>query len=243
MLTLLLAVFCVAAAYVLGSLCSAVIVCQAAKLPDPRTEGSKNPGATNVLRIADKKYAALVLVADMLKGLLPVWLALVFQLGPFWQAMAGLAAVLGHIYPAFFDFKGGKGVATSLGVLLGLTPMLGLLAIITWMTVAFFSRYSSLSSITAITLSPFYALLAFNAQSAFFPLVVIALAVLYQHQGNMKRLQAGSESKLDFAFDLNLNLDKLNAFKFDLSQFNFKRFDFSKFNPNKKQKSKKTKTK
>ena len=253
MLTLLLAVFCVAAAYALGSLCSAVIVCQAAKLPDPRTKGSKNPGATNVLRIADKKYAALVLVADMLKGLLPVWLALVFQLGPFWQAMAGLAAVIGHIYPVFFDFKGGKGVATSLGVLLGLNPPLGLLAMLTWVTVAFFSRYSSLSSLVAITLSPFYALLAFNQQAAFFPLIAMALAVLYQHQGNMKRLMDGSESKLKF--DFNLNLDKLNfdLSKFDFKKFDFKKFDFSKFdfskfnidrfNPNKKRKAKKTKTK
>jgi acyl phosphate:glycerol-3-phosphate acyltransferase len=198
MFTLLLVVLCVAAAYALGSVCSAVIICQLAKLPDPRTKGSKNPGATNVLRLAGKKYAAMVLIADVLKGLLPIWLALIFQLGPFGQAIAGLAAVLGHIYPVFFDFKGGKGVATSLGVLLGLNPLLGVLAIITWLTVAYFSRYSSLASIVAITLSPFYALLAFHEQPAFLPLVAIALAVLYQHQGNIKRLLDGSESKLDF---------------------------------------------
>ncbi len=204
MLTILLILFCVAAAYALGSLCSAVIICRMAKLPDPRTEGSKNPGATNVLRLAGKQYAALVLVADMLKGLLPVWLALIFQLGPFWQATVGLAAVLGHIYPAFFEFKGGKGVATGLGVLLGLHPLLGVLAMLTWITVAYFSRYSSLASIVAITLSPFYALLAFHEPQAFLPLVALSLAVLYQHQDNIKRLLDGSESRIE----LNLNIGK-----------------------------------
>ena len=197
MLTLLLTAFCVAAAYASGSLSSAVIVCRIAKLPDPRTEGSKNPGATNVLRLAGKKYAALVLVADFLKGLLPIWLAIILQLGPFGQALTGLAAVLGHIYPMFFDFKGGKGVATMLGVLLGLHPMFGVLAILTWITVAYFSRYSSLASIVAVTLSPFYALLAFHEQQAFFPLLALSLVVLYQHQDNMKRLLNGSESKIE----------------------------------------------
>ena len=205
MLTLLFILSCLAAAYALGSVCSAVIVCHLAKLPDPRTEGSKNPGATNVLRIADKKYAALVLVADFLKGLLPIWLAILLNLGPFWQALVGLAAVLGHIYPVFFNFKGGKGVATGLGVLCGLHPFLGVLAIITWLTVAFFGRYSSLASVVVITLSPFYALFGFNLQQAFLPLLVIALAVLYQHQGNIKRLDAGTEPKLNFNFELNFD--------------------------------------
>jgi acyl phosphate:glycerol-3-phosphate acyltransferase len=200
MLSLLLIVLCIATAYALGSLCSAVIVCRIAKLPDPRTQGSNNPGATNVLRIAGKQYAALVLVADCLKGILPVWLATIFNLGPFLEATVGLAAVLGHMYPAFFDFKGGKGVATSLGVLLGLYPLLGLLAILTWITVAYFSRFSSLASIVTITLSPFYALLAFHEPQAFVPLVALALIVLYQHQENIKRLLDGSESKINFNF-------------------------------------------
>ncbi len=197
MLTPVLITVCMAAAYTLGSLCSAVIVCRIAKLPDPRTEGSKNPGATNVLRIASKKYAALVLVADFLKGLLPIWLAIILQLGPFGQALTGLAAVLGHVYPMFFDFKGGKGVATMLGALFGLHPMFGVLAIITWITVAYFSRYSSLASIVAVTLSPFYALLAFHEEQAFFPLIALSLVVLYQHQDNMKRLLSGTESKIN----------------------------------------------
>ncbi len=199
MLTLLLIALCVAAAYALGSLCSAVVVCRMAKLPDPRTEGSKNPGATNVLRIAGKQYAALVLVADFLKGLLPIWLTIMFGFGAFIQALVGLAAVLGHIYPIFFDFKGGKGVATTLGVLIGLHPMFGILAILTWVTVAHFSRYSSLASIVAVTLCPFYALLTFHEGQAFFPLMALALIVLHQHQGNMKRLLNGSEPKIDLS--------------------------------------------
>ncbi len=199
MLTILLFSLCAALAYTLGSLCSAVIVCHAAKLPDPRLEGSKNPGATNVLRIAGKHYAALVLLGDFLKGLLPVWFASLLGLSPLAQSVVGLLAVIGHIYPMFFNFKGGKGVATTLGVLLGFHPPLGLLVIITWLVVALFSRYSSLSSMVSVTLAPFYALLAFHAPSAFFPFAAMALVVVYQHQDNIKRLLAGNESKLNFA--------------------------------------------
>lgn len=204
MLTALLLIICLGFAYLLGSLCSAILVCRAAKLPDPREEGSKNPGATNVLRIAGKQYAALVLVGDFLKGVLSIWLAMLLQLSTFNQALVGLAAVIGHMFPCFFDFKGGKGVATTLGVLVGFNPLLGLLAALTWLVVAFFSRYSSLSSIVSVTLAPFYALLAFGEEAAFAPLLAIAAAVLYQHKENIKRLVDGSESKLE----LNINFDK-----------------------------------
>jgi acyl phosphate:glycerol-3-phosphate acyltransferase len=198
MLTLLLLSLCIALAYTLGSLCSAVIVCRAAKLPDPRLEGSKNPGATNVLRLAGKHYAALVLLGDFFKGLLPVWFASLLGLSFFAQSLVGLAAVLGHMYPMFFNFKGGKGVATTLGVLLGFQPLLGLLVMITWLVVAVFSRYSSLASIVSVTLAPCYALLAFHTPTAFLPLAAITVAVLYQHQDNIKRLLDGTESKLNF---------------------------------------------
>lgn len=196
MLTLSLIIFCLIAAYALGSVCSAILICKAANLPDPRTEGSKNPGATNVLRLAGKKYAALVLVADFLKGLLPVWLTCLVHLDPFWQALTGLVAVLGHMYPIFFQFKGGKGVATSLGVLIGLNPMLGLLAVLTWLTVAYFGRYSSLASIVSITLSPIFAIFIFHQPHVFLPLFCLAAAVLYQHQHNIQRLANGSEPKI-----------------------------------------------
>lgn len=200
MLTAILFIICIAAAYALGSVCSAVLVCQAAGLPDPRKEGSNNPGATNVLRIAGKKYAALVLVGDFLKGVIPVWLAVLFQLNHFGQALVGLAAVLGHMYPVFFDFKGGKGVATTLGVLFGFHPLLGVLAAVTWVVVAYFSRFSSLASIVSVTLMPFYALIAFGERTAVIPFIAIAVAVLYQHQDNIKRLLDGTESKINFDF-------------------------------------------
>jgi len=202
MLTAILLVVCIAIAYALGSVCSAILVCKAANLPDPRKEGSQNPGATNVLRIAGKQYAALVLAADFLKGLIPVWLAALLHVNAFGQALVGLAAVIGHMYPIFFEFKGGKGVATTLGVLVGFNALLGLLALVTWVVVAVFSRYSSLSSMVTVTLAPFFALLAFHAESAFVPFIAIAAFVLYQHKDNMLRLIDGSESKLELNIDL-----------------------------------------
>jgi len=193
MLTLILLIVCIAVAYLLGSLCSAVIVCQAFKLPDPRASGSNNPGATNVLRLAGKKYAAIVLLGDFLKGLLAVWFASIMHLSPFVQGLVGLAAVLGHVYPIFFEFKGGKGVATTLGVLFGFQPILGLMVIVIWMLVAYFSRYASLASMVAVTIAPF---LSINGKSAFIPLFIIALIVLYQHRNNIIRLREGREPKI-----------------------------------------------
>ncbi|MBW4051062.1 MAG: glycerol-3-phosphate acyltransferase, partial [Proteobacteria bacterium] len=123
------------ATYCIGSLCSAVIVAHLCHLPDPRTEGSRNPGTTNILRIAGKKYAVIVLLADFLKGLLPVLLLKWSHLAPDYLGYVGFIAVLGHIYPMFFKFSGGKGVATSLGVLFGLSGWLGLAVIATWLLV------------------------------------------------------------------------------------------------------------
>ena len=193
MLALILLIICIAVAYLLGSLCSAVIVCQTFKLPDPRSSGSNNPGATNVLRLAGKKYAAIVLLGDFLKGLLAVWFASIMHLSPFTQGLVGLAAVLGHVYPVFFEFKGGKGVATTLGVLFGFQPMLGLVVIILWMLVAYFSRYASLASMVAVAIAPF---LHINGKSAFIPLLTIALIVIYQHRNNIIRLREGREPKI-----------------------------------------------
>ena len=198
MLTLILLALCVTIAYLLGSLCSAVIVSQLFNLPDPRSEGSKNPGATNVRRLAGKQYAAIVLLGDFLKGLLPVWIASFMHLSPFAQGLTGLAAVLGHIYPMFFDFKGGKGVATTLGVLLGFQPILGMFAMLTWALVAYFSRYASLASMVAVATAPVLSLLHITGKSASLPLLIIAVLVIYQHRQNITRLQEGKESKLDF---------------------------------------------
>lgn len=193
MFALILLLICLGIAYILGSLCSAVIVCQLFNLPDPRTSGSNNPGATNVLRISGKKYGAMVLFGDFLKGLLAVWLANMLNFGPFVQGLVGLAAVLGHVYPVFFEFKGGKGVATTLGVLYGFQPLLGLIVTVIWLLVAYFSRYASLASIVAVSLAP---LIQPNGKHAFIPFLIIALIVIYQHRNNITRLREGNEPKI-----------------------------------------------
>lgn len=198
MFRMILFLFDIIVGYVVGSICSAVIVCRLFELPDPRTAGSKNPGATNVLRIAGKKYAAMVLIGDMLKGLLPVLLAKMLGSGDTLISITCVAAVLGHVFPVFFDFKGGKGVATALGGMLGLHFMLGVMVIATWLLVAKFSRYASLASILAIILAPFYSLVTIGNLHAFLPLILIALLVLYKHHDNITRLLEGTEEKIQF---------------------------------------------
>ena len=189
--------FNVVVGYLVGSICSAVIVCRLFNLPDPRLKGSKNPGATNVLRLAGKQYAAIVLFADMLKGLLPVLLAQLLNAGPVIIGFTCFAAVLGHMYPIFFDFKGGKGVATAIGALLGFHFVLGVLVIATWLVVANFSRHASLASIVSMILAPFYSLFAIGSIIAFPPLMCIAIAILYQHRDNITRLIDGTEPKIN----------------------------------------------
>lgn len=189
--------FCVIIAYLVGSICSAVIVCRVFDLPDPRTGGSQNPGATNVLRLAGKQYALTVLLADMLKGLLPVLLAKVLEAGPVTIGFTCLAAVIGHIYPIFFGFKGGKGVATAMGALLGFHFILGVVVIATWLLVANFSRYASLASIVSMVLAPFYSFFSVGSIDAFLPIFFIALFILYQHRDNITRLMDGKETKIN----------------------------------------------
>ncbi|OGV40718.1 MAG: acyl-phosphate glycerol 3-phosphate acyltransferase [Legionellales bacterium RIFCSPHIGHO2_12_FULL_42_9] len=184
--------------YAFGSICSAVIVCSLCKLPDPRVEGSKNPGATNVLRISGKKYAAVVLLADVLKGLIPVVLAKMFGLSPMSVGLIGFAAVIGHAYPLFFDFKGGKGVATMFGVLLGMSFMLGLVCFVLWFLIALISRYSSLAAIITFLAAPIFAI-GYNPNfSSFSPILLASLFVVYRHKNNFERLQNGTESKIAF---------------------------------------------
>lgn len=182
----------------MGSFCSAIIVCRLFGLPDPREEGSKNPGATNVLRIAGKKYAALVMIGDVLKGTIPVLIAKALGAPPATVAFAALAAVIGHMYPIFFGFKGGKGVATAIGAMLGFHFIVGVLISATWLLVAKFSRYSSLASIVAITMAPFYSLLLVQRLDIFPPIFFITLLVLYKHRNNINRLIDGVEPKIKF---------------------------------------------
>lgn len=193
---MILSTFFIIIAYLMGSICSAVIVCQTFSLPDPRTEGSQNPGATNVLRIAGKKYAILVLVADMLKGTIPVFIARLFLSDPMVLGFVALAAVIGHMYPLFFDFKGGKGVATAIGALFGFEFLVGVMVSATWLVVARFTRYSSLASIISICLSPFYALLIIGRIDVDPPLFLMAVLILIKHKNNIGRLIEKTEPKI-----------------------------------------------
>ena len=196
MLYIFLFLFFVGLSYLLGSVCSAIVVSRIFSLPDPCTEGSKNPGATNVLRLSGKKYAMMVLFFDMLKGLIPVLLAKYLGMPPSIIGFSCLGAVMGHMYPVFFHFKGGKGVATTLGALLGLHFVLGFVATMTWLLMAGFLGYSSLASILTLILMPIYAILMTGQLNIFLPLCFITLFVLYQHRQNIVRLMDGTEPKI-----------------------------------------------
>ena len=193
------------AAYLIGSLSFAVIVSRAMGLSDPRTYGSGNPGATNVLRSGSKPAAIVTLLLDAAKGWLPVMLVKWF--GPAWdlsegtQALAGLAAFLGHLYPVFFAFKGGKGVATAVGVLLAFQPLLALATLLTFAIIVFFTRYVSLASMVAAVFAPAYYLIgdgvAWTASGAkTLALIAMGLLLIWRHRENIQRLLAGTESKL-----------------------------------------------
>jgi acyl phosphate:glycerol-3-phosphate acyltransferase len=188
------------AAYLVGSLSFAVLVSRAMGLSDPRTYGSGNPGATNVLRSGSKAAAILTLFLDALKGYVPV--ALVAHLGPSHGlgegtvALVAVAAFLGHLYPVFFRFRGGKGVATAAGALFGIDPLLGGATLATWLIIAAFFRYSSLASIVAAVFAPFWHLLTDGAGPIALALLAIALLLIWRHEANLKRLFAGTESRL-----------------------------------------------
>ncbi len=187
-------------AYLIGSIPFALISSWIFKLPDPRTYGSKNPGATNVLRSGKKIAAVLTLLGDAGKG----WLAIVLaqSFAPAWNmgdeaiAAVALAVFMGHVYPVFLHFHGGKGVATAVGVLLGLNPILGLLAIVTWITVAAASRYSSLSALIAAALAPVYAYFIFGFASNTLAVLLMASILIWRHQANIANLIAGKESRI-----------------------------------------------
>ena len=192
-------------AYLLGSLSFAVIVSKMFGLSDPRSYGSKNPGATNVLRSGNKAAAATTLLLDGLKGWLPVMLVQGwggdYGLGGGTVAAVGLAAFLGHLYPVFFRFKGGKGVATAAGVLLGISWILGVATLATWVIVALFSRYSSLAAIAAAVFAPLYYLLGHRVawyvdNRIVVTLVAICALLLYRHRENISKLLKGTESRI-----------------------------------------------
>ncbi|OAI05525.1 glycerol-3-phosphate acyltransferase [Methylomonas methanica] len=181
-------------AYLTGSVSSAIIVCKMMGLADPRENGSGNPGATNVMRIGGKKAAAITLVGDALKGLLPVLLAKALGVDSVLLSLVVFAAFFGHLYPIFFEFKGGKGVATSLGVALGVAWLLGLVVAATWFVVYKIGRISSLAALVAATLTPLYVWLIVGDVNLTATFTVISLILLWRHKSNIQRLLAGQES-------------------------------------------------
>ncbi|MDG1906194.1 MAG: glycerol-3-phosphate 1-O-acyltransferase PlsY [Arenicella sp.] len=186
-------------AYALGSVSSAVITAKLMRLPDPRTSGSGNPGATNVLRTGGKLAAIITLTGDVLKGLIPVLVALHFNVSYGWVAVVSIAAFMGHLYPVLFGFKGGKGVATAIGVFAGLSlPLLGVF-IGVWLLTAIITRYSSLAALiaTAVTGLASFAVFKDPAQHQLIGGVLWIVAFLFQrHRENLERLKAGTESKI-----------------------------------------------
>ena len=188
------------AAYLIGSLSFAVIVSRLMGLSDPRSYGSGNPGATNVLRSGNKAAAILTLLLDALKGFVPVLLVDQFGgrygLGEGTVALVGIAAFVGHLWPVFFHFKGGKGVATAAGVLLAINPWLGLATLATWVIIAFFFRYSSLAAIVAAVFAPFYQLLIWGGGPIAGAVALMGLLLVWRHTANIQKLLKGTESKL-----------------------------------------------
>ncbi|MCX7209340.1 MAG: glycerol-3-phosphate 1-O-acyltransferase PlsY [Burkholderiales bacterium] len=187
-------------AYLLGSISFAVLVSKIFRLADPRTYGSKNPGATNVLRSGNKLAAVLTLVGDCAKGWLAVWLALRFDeqfaLGEAGIALIALAVFLGHLWPVFLRFVGGKGVATALGVLLGLNPILGLATLVTWSVIAYAFRYSSLAALISAIFAPFYYGLLFGSDIKLLAVLIMSGLLIYRHHKNIGNLLTGKESRL-----------------------------------------------
>lgn len=184
-------------AYLLGSISSAIIVCRVLGLPDPRGQGSGNPGATNVLRIGGRKAAAITLMGDMLKGLIPVLIAKLLGASIALQALVALAAFLGHLYPIFFGFRGGKGVATALGVLLGLHWPVGLLTIATWLVIAKLFKISSLSALISMLVAPLYIWWLIPDRSLIIAVVFMVALLFWRHRSNIRNLIQGTEGHLN----------------------------------------------
>lgn len=191
-LEIIIAIF---AAYLLGSLSCAIITCKIMRLPDPRQQGSGNPGATNVLRFGGKKAAIITLLGDTLKGILPVLIAKWYGFDILELSLIALAAFIGHLYPIFFGFQGGKGVATAFGCLIALAWPLGLALAATWLLMAVLFRYSSLAALVASCLAPFYAW-HFTNPTYTVVVAIISMLLIYRHRNNIKNLIQGTESRI-----------------------------------------------
>ncbi|HLS55795.1 MAG TPA: glycerol-3-phosphate 1-O-acyltransferase PlsY [Zeimonas sp.] len=193
-------VLAVVVAYLIGSVSFAVVISKAMGLADPRSYGSKNPGATNVLRTGNKAAAALTLLGDAAKGLVAVLvakaLATRFGFGDGTIALVALAAFVGHLFPVFHRFQGGKGVATAAGVLLALHPLLGLGTLVTWLLIAFFFRYSSLAALVAAVFAPLWYLFLFGPDPIAAAVAIMSVLLVWRHAGNIQNLLSGKESRI-----------------------------------------------
>ena len=196
-MTLLFPTLIFVISYLAGSISSAIIVCRAFGLPDPRTTGSNNPGATNVMRLGGKKAAIITLVGDLLKGLIPVAIVNLLDLSALALALSALGAFLGHLFPIFFGFKGGKGVATAFGAILGLSPLVALCAFGTWILVFLTTKISSLSALTAAVLAPLFLYLFKAPLEVVLVVIVMDLLLIYRHKANISRLLKGEEGKMN----------------------------------------------
>ncbi len=183
-------------AYLIGSISTSILTAKIMKLEDPRTKGSGNAGATNMLRLAGKKAGAIVFAGDAVKGLVAVLIGRLLGVHAIGLALIAFAAVVGHVFPIYFNFKGGKGVATMIGALLGLSLWLGLATIGVWVVVALLSRYASLASLVAAVAAILFALL-FSFHGYIIPLMFIAILVVWKHMENIERLRKGEESKIN----------------------------------------------
>lgn len=191
-ITLFFSVF----AYLLGSISSAIITCKLMGLKDPRTTGSRNPGATNVLRLGGKKAAIITLLGDMLKGLVPVLIASQFGVDNLTLALVGFLAFLGHIFPLYYGFKGGKGVATYFGVILGINWQVGLIALIIWLIVALLLKISSLSALVSMFLTPFVLWYFTHSVELTVAVIVMSIIAFWRHTSNILALISGKEDKI-----------------------------------------------
>lgn len=184
--------------YLFGSISTAIIVCKLMGLPDPRSIGSRNPGATNVARIGGKRAAALTLAGDLLKGLIPVLIARALQADAVVLAGTALAAFLGHLYPLFFGFQGGKGVATALGVVYGLYWPIGLLTTAVWLAMALLFRYSSLAALTATLVMPAWFYWLLPQPPIIIAMVILTVLLFWRHRSNIANLRNGTEGRISF---------------------------------------------
>jgi len=182
--------------YIIGSVNSSIVFSKIYKLPDPREYGSKNPGATNILRSGNKILALAIVIFDILKGFLPVVIAYYFIKEDLYVQIVGVIAVIGHIYPIFYKFKGGKGVATSFGAILAFDFILGLICLMTWLITSFLFRYSALSAIVSFTFLPIYTWLSYENYTITSIYLILAIVVIYKHKTNIKNLLNNEETKI-----------------------------------------------